>query len=388
MSTRRSRGEGGLHWDEARQRWIATVTLGFDARGKRITRKASGLTKTAAKHKLKEILRDHDDGLATEPHGYTVSDAVRNWLSYGFNGRSAPTIVNYTGLAEEHIVSSLGARRLRDLSAEEFDRRLKTKIKTLSTRSLRLLHSLLNRAVKHAQARDKVKRNVVVLCEVPTGQQGRPSKALTLAQAEAVLAAAENSPLQAYIILSLLIGARTEETARPDLARRRHRRPTRRPTSRATVDLSPAIGPDRGRHEDPEVTPTVTDAAALCGGATPSAHPPIRGRGQGRNPLGREQPRLHLQCRHGARCAQRPPRLPRHRRGSRISGRSVDSEGDAAQFRVAALRLGRTDRAHLSAGRSQWDRRHRDRLPAADPPGHGGGATAMDSIFPTGGDAA
>ena len=34
MSTRRSRGEGGLHWDESRQRWIATVTLGFDARGK------------------------------------------------------------------------------------------------------------------------------------------------------------------------------------------------------------------------------------------------------------------------------------------------------------------------------------------------------------------
>ena len=30
MTTRRSRGEGGLHFDESRQRWIATAALGFD----------------------------------------------------------------------------------------------------------------------------------------------------------------------------------------------------------------------------------------------------------------------------------------------------------------------------------------------------------------------
>ncbi|MDX6765113.1 site-specific integrase, partial [Streptomyces sp. F8] len=63
MTKRRSRGDGGLHWDEKRQRWIATATLGFDARGKRVVRKGSGKTKTEAKNKLKEVLRDHEDGL-------------------------------------------------------------------------------------------------------------------------------------------------------------------------------------------------------------------------------------------------------------------------------------------------------------------------------------
>jgi hypothetical protein len=29
MTKRRSRGDGGLHWDEARQRWIASVTIGY-----------------------------------------------------------------------------------------------------------------------------------------------------------------------------------------------------------------------------------------------------------------------------------------------------------------------------------------------------------------------
>ncbi|MFC4529740.1 tyrosine-type recombinase/integrase [Sphaerisporangium dianthi] len=60
-------------------------------------------------------------------------------------------------------------------------------------------------------ARDKVKRNVVALCSVPQGKAGRPSKALTLVQAESVLKAAEGSRMYAYIVLSLLTGARTEE---------------------------------------------------------------------------------------------------------------------------------------------------------------------------------
>jgi integrase len=211
MATRRSKGDGGLHLDEKRNRWIATVTIGYAANGKRIVRRASATTKTGAKTRLKEIQRDLDDGLAIAPRYYTVEEAVRYWLDHGLNGRSAATVANYKGLAETHILTALGARKLRDLSAEDVDRWLKHLSKTSSTRTLRLLHSLLTRAVKHAQARDKVKRNVVLLCDVPVGQDGRPSKSLTLKQAEAVLAAAEHSRLCAYIVLSLLIGARTEE---------------------------------------------------------------------------------------------------------------------------------------------------------------------------------
>jgi len=59
-----------------------------------------------------------------------------------------------------------------------------------------------------------VKRNVVLLCGTPAGQPGRPSKALTLEQAAAILVTAEqhDSTIGAYIIVSLLSGARTEET--------------------------------------------------------------------------------------------------------------------------------------------------------------------------------
>ncbi|MBW1597916.1 tyrosine recombinase XerC [Streptomyces sp. JJ38] len=211
MTKRRSRGDGGLHWDERRQRWIATVHLGFDARGKRIVKKGSGKTKTEAKNKLKEVLRDYEDGLAIAPSGYTVKDAVTDWLTYGLAGRDQRTKDTNASLSKNHVIPALGARKLRDLSAEDVDRWLAEKAETHSTRTLQAMRSCLNRAVKRAMARDKVKRNVVELCEIPEGRTGRPSKALTFAQAEAVLNAAANSPMYAYIVVSLLTGGRTEE---------------------------------------------------------------------------------------------------------------------------------------------------------------------------------
>lgn len=82
---------------------------------------------------------------------------------------------------------------------------------TLSTATLRKLHSILKRAIRQAQARDKVSRNVAELVKTSTGRACRESKALTLDQAVAVLHQAKKSPLHAYVVLSLLTGIRTEE---------------------------------------------------------------------------------------------------------------------------------------------------------------------------------
>jgi integrase len=211
MAARRSRGDGGLHFDTVRQRWIATASLGYDAAGKRIIKRGSGKTKAEAKAKLKEVLRDYEDGLGIAREGYTVAAAVTDWLSHGLNGRDQATVSTCTILCQTHIIPALGARKLRDLRAEDVDRWLAVKAQILSTATLYRLHSCLNRAINRAMARDNVRRNVVALCSVPQGQAGRPSKALTMAQAEAILVAAWGNRLHAYIVVSLLTGARTEE---------------------------------------------------------------------------------------------------------------------------------------------------------------------------------
>jgi integrase len=212
MTKRRSRGDGGIHWDEKRQRYIATVHIGYNADGKRVTKQRSAKTFTEAKNKLRDLQRDLEDGVAIAPQGYTVGDAVTDWLAnYAAIGRDPNTVRARRVLAEQHVIPALGARKLVELTAEDVDRWLIRKAKTLSTATLRDIRSILKRSVDRAQARDKVKRNVVLLCDCPVGQKGRPSKALTLAEAEALLAAAEGSPMRGYIVVALLSGARTEE---------------------------------------------------------------------------------------------------------------------------------------------------------------------------------
>ena len=211
MPQRRGRGDGTLFWDERRQRWTAAVDLGFTAEGKRRRVKVSAPTKTLAKAKLKEKQREHDDGLQVQDGGYTVGDAVNSWLEHGLVGRDPSTIANRTSLARNHLLPALGSRRLVELRAEDVDRWLSSKAKTLSTDTLHRLLSILRRAIHRAQARDLVRRNFAGLCDVPRGTSGRPSKSLTLAQATAILTSTTTPTMHAYIVLSLLTGARTEE---------------------------------------------------------------------------------------------------------------------------------------------------------------------------------
>ncbi|MHA6631073.1 tyrosine-type recombinase/integrase [Pseudonocardia sichuanensis] len=190
---------------------MASVTVGYTPAGKRIVRRGSGRTKTEARNKLKDLIRDYDDGVSAAQHAYTVADAVNDWLKHGLGSRDPNTIATRRSLANQHVIPALGARKLRDLSAEDVDRWLAEKAGSLSTRTVQDLKSILRRSITRAQARDKVKRNVVLLCETPTGQAGRPSEALTLPQAQALVEHASGSTMGAYVLLSLLTGARTEE---------------------------------------------------------------------------------------------------------------------------------------------------------------------------------
>jgi len=210
VAARRSRGEGGVHWSESRNRWIATAQLGFQPNGKRSVKTATATTKTAAKNRLKELLRDHDDGLQTSSR-FTVANAIDDWLAFGLSGRSEMTVATCRYLANTHLLPELGRRKLHQLTAEEVDRWLARKSKKLSRATLQRLLSILRRAISRQQARDRIRRNVALLIEVPEGTLGRPSKSLSLEQSLSLLEAAAGSALEGYIVLSLLTGVRTEE---------------------------------------------------------------------------------------------------------------------------------------------------------------------------------
>ena len=120
----------------------------------------------------------------------------------------------------------LGTRPLRKLSAADVRSALSARSEQLSTRSLQIAHNCLVRAIRHAEAHDLVGRNVAALVRQPTGREGRPSKALTVDQAQTLIDAAAGRlrgkgetdgvdvqpyRLHAYVVLLLMIGIRPEE---------------------------------------------------------------------------------------------------------------------------------------------------------------------------------
>jgi integrase len=241
MATRRRRGEDGISFehrgpcrDPHRHRncpglWRGEITLGYTGDGKRTRRKVSGQTKAAVIDKLRDLHNQLDKGITPKAGyvHYTLRQAANDWLATGLDGRSPKTVTKNQNVLEP-ILKVTGARKLRELTAADVRRALSEMAAGYSTAAVSMGHLALKRAIRHAEANDLVSRNVAALADTPRGQQGRPSKSLTLDQAVAVITAARTLPvmelrpglkdvrrpaelMHAYITLSLLTGIRTEE---------------------------------------------------------------------------------------------------------------------------------------------------------------------------------
>ena len=235
-------------------------------------------TKAAVVDKLRDLHTQLDKGITPKAGyvHYTVRQAAQDWLATGLDGRSAKTITkNQNVLAP--ILKVIGARKLRELTAADVRQALAQMAAGYSTAAVTMGHLALKRAIRHAEAGDLIARNVAVLADTPKGQQGRPSKSLTLDQAVAAITAARTLPvmelrpglkdvrrpaelMHAYIVLSLLAGIRTDEA-----------RALR--WSHVNLDGDPAAGP-RSRRTWPYGDRSACTARPRPNGpAAPSASP-------------------------------------------------------------------------------------------------------------------
>ena len=307
---RRDRGTDGVHFEHVtgqpcrdadrhrhcKGRWRGVVS-GYDSQGHRTQRKVSGRTKTDVLDALKEVHREMDAGVRT-PATYTVEQLMLEWL-VSLNGKSEKTQKNARAEAQ-HTINALGQVKLKDLSARDVQAMLDDLATTHSTRAVQLVRAALIKAVSHAQFNDLVMRNVASLTSIPAGQQGRPSKSLTLQQAQALLKAASGTRLEAYVTLSLLSGVRTEEARAlhwPDvdlsegtvyvLRADRAGSDTKTPKSRRGLELPRLVVTALVSHKAQQ------DADRASAGSAWQEHGLV----------------FASKRRHPARCSERPPRL-------------------------------------------------------------------------------
>jgi hypothetical protein len=94
-----------------------------------------------------------------EIKSHTVGDALDDWLAGGLSGRSGWTVELYRDNVKP-LRDRLGAVKLRELTAGDVQGTLDALAERLSTGSLQIIRNCLERAIRHAEIRDLVGRNV------------------------------------------------------------------------------------------------------------------------------------------------------------------------------------------------------------------------------------
>lgn len=182
---RRDRGDGTIAWDKTNKCYVGKLSLGYSGDGK--TRKrpsVRGKTKAEAKDNLDKLRDELNAGIRT-PATYTIEQCVKDWLD--LIERDDHTLATWRSQAKKWIYPMIGATKLKDFTATDAEKFFEELAKALGKRSLIMIKSTLRRSIRRAQIHNLIGRNVVELIDLPTGQPGHPSRAMTEEQAASVL---------------------------------------------------------------------------------------------------------------------------------------------------------------------------------------------------------
>jgi integrase len=213
MPKKRGQGEGAIFYSETRKRWIAVLDLGRGPDGVRRRVRMSGKTRAEVRRKLDEAQKAAAAGLNADDQRTTVAEFCAYWLEHGIPAaaQSPNSISNITWAVNTHIVPRVGNRRLRDLTADDVDKLMRDMATAgYSKHTMVRVHGELARILRFAERRGKVMRNVATLVDVPAGPKKR-GRSLTVAQAKALLDAAQGDRLEALYVTGLLMGLRPGE---------------------------------------------------------------------------------------------------------------------------------------------------------------------------------
>lgn len=220
MPKRRANGEGTItqRKDKTGKKldlWQAQYT---DNTGKRRT--LYGKTQQIVRQRLKEAIKESDDGMQVDKGKITFADWMKEWLEV----YQKPTVRESTyamvyGVMHRHVIPAFPKVLLKDLRADMLQNYFNSKLKTdkLNTKGLsastlyrhkEIISSLLNQAVDNGI----ISQNVIGKVKLPPKSEG-DVKVLSVddqKRLEAVLLKASN-PLAFALLLDLYTGLRVGE---------------------------------------------------------------------------------------------------------------------------------------------------------------------------------
>ena len=250
MSRKRGNGEGSISRRKGGG-WMAQYTV-YTAEGRK-RRTLYGKTRAEVAAKLAKALSDREGGMVFDAGSLTLGDYLDRWGNDSVKDSvKQRTFENYAYVVRLHLKPALGATKLKALTPADVQRLYRSKLDSgLSARTVQLIHTTLHKALGQAVRWTLVPRNVTdaVTAPRPAKKEIRP---LNPEQAQALLDAAREDPLEALYVLSVNAGLRRGELlglrwADVDLERGYLR--VRQQLTRAKVGLtftSPKGGKTRG----------------------------------------------------------------------------------------------------------------------------------------------
>lgn len=208
--TRRGRGEDSVYRDG--ERWRGAASFGYGPDGRRVRKKVSGATKAEVMRKLRDLRAEVDSGLRIPDDRLTVRVFLERWVTSNLSGQvSARTLDSYADTVRLHLVPALGRRVLRQLTVSDVDQLLALKRSGgYSPNTVRIIRAVLRRALHQAEREGLVSRNVAALSTAPR-VRGHEGRALSIEQAQRLLAEVSGTRHEALLTIMLAFGLRRGE---------------------------------------------------------------------------------------------------------------------------------------------------------------------------------
>ncbi len=209
MAGKRGNGEGGI----IRRKdglYMARYTVQTATGAKR--KAVYGKTRKEAAEKLTKALSDRDTGLVFEGENRALSAFLDGWLEGTVKGSvKTTTYESYERVIRCHIKPELGRRKLKTLAPDHVQALYQRKLDSgLTPGTVRLVHSVLSRALDQAVKWGSVPRNVCK-ATTPPKPDSEEIKPLDSEQARQLLESASGDRLEALYVLAVTAGLRIGE---------------------------------------------------------------------------------------------------------------------------------------------------------------------------------
>jgi integrase len=210
MTKRRDKGSGSVYQRASDGRWVGTIDLGYDARGKRRRKTVSAKTKPAAVRKLADAQKDLARHGITASKVATVKTYLEEWLT---TIRVKPTtLATYRNTVRNYLIPALGRRRLDLLEPRHVrDMLIWMEKEGQAPATINGAHRVLRAALSDAVNDQRIPRNVAKNVTPPSAT-GKETASLTATEGRTLLRSLPiTDPLAARWAVALLLGIRQGE---------------------------------------------------------------------------------------------------------------------------------------------------------------------------------